>query len=348
MPGVRRRGEKIRDFILRNITENKNIAAMTARKFNISMQAVYKHIDRLASNNLITKKSGNFIVQSRRHAYIYRNSGALSEDTVWETDIKKHFAGFPDNVRRMWTYGFLEIFNNAIEHSQGEEIRVIIDENSIFNTLIIADNGIGIFKNIKIKLKLSEEKDALLELTKGKRTTDKTRHSGQGIFFVSKIFDDFMIASGGIIFNSSQPKNKPEGNPDAIGSRREDPVKIGRTKFSTLVRMRLVNDSKKHIKTIFDAFSTEIPGDFDKTVVPVHMAGSDDLISRSQARRVLSGLELFKEVILDFKDVTYIGQAFADEIFRVFPNMNPNTSITARNTNTEIQNMINRAINTKL
>jgi predicted transcriptional regulator len=345
MPGVRRHGEEIRDFILKNVTENKNIAAITARKFNISTQAVYKHIDRLVSNNLITKKSGRFIVRSRRHAYIYRNNGPLSEDTVWEKDIKKHFAGFPDNVRRMWTYGFLEIFNNAIEHSQGKEIRVIIDENGIFNTMIITDNGIGIFKNIKTKFNLLEEKDALLELTKGKRTTDKTRHSGQGIFFVSKVFDDFMIASGGITFYSSPAKNRLEVNTD---TRREDPAKTGKTKFSTLVRMRLANDSKKHLKTIFDEFSTEIPGDFDKTVVPVRLANSNDLISRSQARRVLSGLELFKEVILDFKDVTYIGQAFADEIFRVFPNMNPNTSIMPRNTNTEIQNMINRAKNIKL
>jgi len=348
MPGIRRRGEKIRDFILKNITENKNIAAMTAQKFNISTQAVYKHIDRLVSLNLITKKSGHFIVQSRRHTYIYKNNGSLSEDTVWETDIKKHFTGLPDNVRRMWTYGFLEIFNNAIEHSHGKEIRVIIDQNSIFNKMIIADNGIGIFKNIKKKFKLLEEKDALLELTKGKRTTDKARHSGQGIFFVSKIFDDFMIASGGIIFSPDASKNKPEGRTDSISPRRDDPAKTGRTGFSTLVRMRLVNDSKKQLKTIFDAFSTEIPGDFDKTVVPIRLANSDDLLSRSQARRVLSGLELFKEVILDFKDVSYIGQAFADEIFRVFPNMNPNTSITAQNTNTEIQNMINRAINTKL
>jgi anti-sigma regulatory factor (Ser/Thr protein kinase) len=337
MPGVRRRGEKIRSFILRNITGNKNIAVITARKFNISTQAVYKHIDRLASNNLITKKSGEFILQSRRHAYIYRNIESLSEDTVWETDVKKHFAGLPDNIRRIWTYGFLEIFNNAIEHSGGKEIRVIIDENSVFKTMNIADNGMGIFKNIKAKFNLSEEKDAILELNKGKRTTDKTRHSGQGIFFVSKIFDDFMIASGGIIFSSNH-----------IGTERKDQAKIGKTIFSTLVRMCIVNDSKKQIKTVFDAFSTEIPGDFDKTVVPVHLANSDDLISRSQARRVLSGLELFKEVILDFKDVEYIGQAFADEIFRVFPSMNPNTSITSQNANTDIQNMINRAKNTRL
>jgi len=337
MPGVRRHGEKVRDFILRNITDNKNIAAMTARKFNISTQAVYKHIDRLEANNLIIKKSGCFIVKSERSAYVYKNSGPLSEDTVWETEIKKHFAGIPDNVRRIWTYGFLEIFNNAIEHSQGKEIRVIIEENSVFKTMIIADNGIGIFKNIKTKLKLSEEKDALFELTKGKRTTDKTRHSGQGIFFVSKVFDDFLIASGGIIFSSPPRKDGWENR-----------VKTGGKTFSTSVRMRIINDSKKNLKNVFDKFSTEIPGDFDRTIVPVCLASSDDLISRSQARRVLSGLELFKEVILDFKDVTYVGQAFADEIFRVFPNMNPHTSITTQNANTEIQNMINRAKNTAL
>ena len=61
-------------------------------------------------------------------------------------------------------------------------------------------------------------------------------------------------------------------------------------------------------------------------------------------------LELFKQVILDFKDVEYIGQALADEIFRVFPNMNPHTLITAQNANANanVQSMINRAINTKL
>ena len=328
MPGVRRRGEEIRDFIIKNITENENIAAITARRFHISAQAVYKHIDRLATKNLIVKKSGRFVLQSRRHSYMYRNNRSLSEDTVWEKDIKKHFTCLPENVRRIWTYGFLEIFNNAIEHSKGEKIRVVIEENGIFNTMTITDNGIGIFKNIKTKFKLPEEKDALLELVKGKRTTDKVRHSGQGIFFVSKVFDDFMIVSGGIIFGSSLSKIK--------------------TRSSTLVYMRLANSGVRRLKAVFDEFSTEIPGDFDKTVVPVRLANSDDLVSRSQARRILSGLELFKEVVLDFTDITYIGQSFADEIFRVFPAMNPHTSIMARNTNTEVQNMIHRAQNTRL
>jgi hypothetical protein len=78
------------------------------------------------------------------------------------------------------------------------------------------------------------------------------------------------------------------------------------------------------------------------------MAKDDDLVSRSQARRILNGLELFAEVILDFASIQYIGQAFADEIFRVFPSMNPNTTIIEINANTDVQNMINRARNTKI
>jgi len=112
--------------------------------------------------------------------------------------------------------------------------------------------------------------------------------------------------------------------------------------------MSLTNNSVKTPQDIFDEFSTEIPGDFDKTTVPIHFANSSDLVSRSQARRVLSGLELFKDVTLDFKDITYIGQAFADEIFRVFPNMNPNTVITAINANDDVLYMVNCALNTKI
>jgi hypothetical protein len=90
-----------------------------------------------------------------------------------------------------------------------------------------------------------------------------------------------------------------------------------------------------------------IPGDFDRTVVPVRFANSSDLVSRSHARRITSGLELFKDAVLDFQGIEYIGQAFADEIFRVFPGMNPDTKISAVNANAEVQSMINRAIKTR-
>ncbi|MCL2066072.1 MAG: DUF4325 domain-containing protein [Treponema sp.] len=334
MPGLRKRGEEIRLFILENITGKRNIAALTSEKFNISLPAVYKHFDRLVCENQITKKNGQYILQSKQCRYTYKIKDIISEDTVWEKDIKKHFINVPKNVWNIWIYGFLEIFNNAIEHSRGKKINVVINENRLFTTMTISDDGVGIFNNIKKGLKLTDEKDALLELAKGKRTTDKTRHSGQGIFFTSKIFDVFYIASNGLVYGIIPEKNSM--------------VKTSKAQSSTLVYMRLANNNDKILKSVFDKFSTEIPGDFDKTVVPVQLVNSSDLVSRSQARRVLSGLELFKEVVLDFSGIEYIGQAFADEIFRVFNNFNPNTTITAHNANDDVTYMINRAINTKL
>jgi hypothetical protein len=307
---------------------------LAAERFEISLPAGYKHIDRLVIEKQIIKKSGRFILQSKQYKYVYKNDGNLGEDTIWEKDIKKHFTNVPKNVWNIWTYGFLGMFNNAIEHSKGKKIHTVINENRIFTAMSISDDGIGIFRNIKTKFKLTDEKDALLELAKGKQTTDTARHSGQGIFFTSKAFDDFIIISNGITFDPN-PQKKNE-------------LKTGRQKYSTYVYMRITNNSEKKIKDVFDKFATVIPGDFDKTIVPIHMANSGDLVSRSQARRILSGLELFNEVILDFNNIEYIGQAFADEIFRVFKNLYPNIVITAQNANEEVQYMINRAINTKL
>ena len=68
-----------------------------------------------------------------------------------------------------------------------------------------------------------------------------------------------------------------------------------------------------------------------------------DLISRSQAKRVLSRFERFREVLLDFKGVSSIGQAFADEIFRVFKQSHPDVVILAINTTPEVDKMISRA-----
>jgi hypothetical protein len=51
-------------------------------------------------------------------------------------------------------------------------------------------------------------------------------------------------------------------------------------------------------------------------------------------------------VVLDFEGVHKIGQAFADEVFRVFRNAHPQIEIIEINTTEQIRQMINRAENT--
>ena len=89
--------------------------------------------------------------------------------------------------------------------------------------------------------------------------------------------------------------------------------------------------------------------DFDKTEVAIKLYTiGRACISRSQARRVLSGLTKFKKIILDFKNVKTVGQGFVDEIFRIFVKQNPKIEIKAVNMNKSVEFMVKRGKHTKL
>ncbi|OGQ05876.1 MAG: hypothetical protein A2W61_00230 [Deltaproteobacteria bacterium RIFCSPLOWO2_01_44_7] len=67
-----------------------------------------------------------------------------------------------------------------------------------------------------------------------------------------------------------------------------------------------------------------------------------EFYARSEARRLLVGLDKFKEVVLDFKGVETVGQAFADEIFRVFRSRYPAIHIKPIHANENVSFMIER------
>ena len=95
----------------------------------------------------------------------------------------------------------------------------------------------------------------------------------------------------------------------------------------------------------FDEYASGDDFGFTKTVVPVRMARyeEDQLIARSQAKRLLVRMELFETVLFDFREVETVGPAFADEIFRVFAMRHPEIELVAINTNPAIDRMIGRA-----
>ena len=109
--------------------------------------------------------------------------------------------------------------------------------------------------------------------------------------------------------------------------------------------MRLQNNTSRRIKAVFDEFSSGDDYAFNKTVVPVRLAqyGNERLVSRSQAKRLLAGMEKFKIVVFDFTAVEMIGQAFADQVFRVFPGQYPEIKLISLNENQEVKQMILRA-----
>ena len=53
----------------------------------------------------------------------------------------------------------------------------------------MSDFGIGVFRNVLQQRHLKSELEAMQDLLKGKVTTDPKAHTGEGIFFTSKVAD---------------------------------------------------------------------------------------------------------------------------------------------------------------
>lgn len=339
MSGVRARGEDIRRYIVENVEKNpRGISRATAQHFGITRQAVNKHLQRLAEE-LVIRESGKTRSRVYKLAPLvewrsgYEIAPELAEDLVWATDVRPALGALPDNVLNIWNHGFTEMFNNAIDHSGGSRINVQIKKTAADAEMLLWDDGVGIFKKIQAALSLLDERHAVLELAKGKFTTDPKRHSGEGIFFTSRMVDSFDILSGGVFFSHQF------GDPTDWISERDQ------SQSGTFVWMKLYNHTTRTTKKIFDQFSSDDDYTFNKTVVPVKLAkyGDDNLLSRSQAKRLLARIELFKVVIFDFAEVPSIGQGFADEIFRVFANEHPNIELIPIHAKSDVKRMIERA-----
>jgi hypothetical protein len=340
MVGIRKRGEDIRQFILDNVENHpRDVANLVVKTFDITRQAVNKHVKRLVVQGALivsgSTKNRHYLLHPLLHwETIISLENKPTEDGIWRNDIEPRLGTLPDNVRDIWHYGFTEMMNNAIDHSEGKQVSIIMTKTAISTYLVLFDNGVGIFKKIQSALGLEDERHAVLELSKGKLTTDPARHTGEGIFFSSRMFDDYRILSGNVFFSHTHAED-------------EDWI-LENQKFQegTAVFMKLKNNTARTVKKVFDEFTTGDEYGFTKTVVPVKLAqyGDEQLISRSQAKRLMARVERFKVVILDFDDVEGIGQAFADEVFRVFAAEHPNLEIVPLRANKSVQQMILRAL----
>lgn len=339
MTKVRSRGEQIRRFIVSHVEKHPtDIARFAAEHFGITRQAVNKHLQRLVEEHALVSAG-----KTRNRAYRlyplaqwlkeYELNDSLAEDIIWRSDVEPSLGQLPENVRDIWHYGFTEMLNNAIDHSEGSSVEVLLRKNAAVTEIAIVDNGIGIFRKIQAELGLVDERHAILELSKGKLTTDPANHTGEGIFFTSRVFDAFDILSGGVYFSYK------------FGDAEDWILERARPESGTVVWMELNNHTSRTLKGVFDQFTSDDAFGFTKTVVPVRLAqyGGDKLVSRSQAKRLLARVERFKTVMFDFTEVESIGQAFADEVFRIFASRHPEVELMAIKANSAVNRMIQRA-----
>jgi hypothetical protein len=281
---------------------------------------------------ILPSKKGYGVKASPLNVHRILTNKGLAEDKVLR-EIKEEsaiFQGVAGNVSSIIDYSFTEMLNNAIEHSTSEKIDVLIMKTATDVRFTVADRGIGIFNNIMKKKRLGSTIEAIQNLLKGKETTAPEAHSGEGIFFTSKIADLLTIKSfeKKVVFDNARQD---------IYVKDVKPVRGTRVDFVLGLR------SKKKLVDLFDKFTDE-SFQFSKTGVKVKLYHQDvDYVSRSQARRVLMGLEKFKTIELDFKDVDTIGQAFVDEVFRIWQSGHKDVKFVTKNANENVMLMIKRA-----
>lgn len=325
------------------LKEKKITSKDLAKKFGISRQYSQRILRELVQEGLLVKlgstRAASYVLPTHAGKVKWKFSKRFPNQNLAEHAVMEDVEGraqfkqsLSENVRSIFEYAFSEMLNNAIEHSESKNIQVEVekrDENLVF---IINDFGIGVFRNVMQKRHLKSELEAIQDLLKGKTTTQPQAHSGEGIFFTSKVADIFSLESFGkkLIINNLVKD---------IFIEKAKPSKKG-----TKVSFQISCESQKHLNDIFKAYQTD-PEEyaFDKTEIQIKLYTLGTVhVSRSQARRVLSGLEKFKSIILDFDNVPTIGQAFADEIFRVFKNKHPDIHITPTNMNETVRFWVER------
>ncbi|WP_297480159.1 DUF4325 domain-containing protein [Ferrovum sp.] len=313
-----------------------NVGTRLGNLLGITRQAASARLKRLLKDGLV-EVSGTSRARFYRLKVVGQTSASypilgLNEDLVWRGLCLPFIAGLPENLKNIWHYGITEMVNNAIDHSGSNVLTVGMERTAIYTTAWVSDDGEGIFLKIQKALGLYDPRESILELAKGKFTTDPANHSGEGIFFSSKMFDMYDIRSGNLHFMHD------DGLRDVLTERNSESA-------GTVVLMRLNNDSARTSKEVFDRFSSPDEYTFDRTIVPVRLAAyeGENLVSRSQAKRLTMRFERFRHVILDFEGVNEIGQAFADEVFRVFRNAHPGTEMIPRNMSKAVSGMIMRA-----
>lgn len=328
--------EKFDQMALRRIAmDGSGVAADLAKIFDLSRQAVGSHLARLERLGLIeadgaTRARVWRLKEIDRGVRSFEREG-LSEDVVWRSVCAPIVANLPGNVRDIWHYGITEMVNNAIDHSGSKVVDVGIARNAVYTQGWVVDHGEGIFLKIQRALGLFDPRESILELAKGKFTTDPANHTGEGIFFSSKLFDKFDIRSGNLHFMHDGDFEDVlyEWPKDAPG---------------TFVLMDLANDSSRTEQEVYERFAPADEFTFAKTIVPVKLAQyeGEKLVSRSQAKRLTMRFERFRTVILDFDGVAEIGQAFADEVFRVFQAAHPGTELIPVSMTDPVDRMIRR------
>jgi anti-sigma regulatory factor (Ser/Thr protein kinase) len=308
-------------------------AALVAAALDVSRATAHRRLAALVKDKrLLLASTGRTAHYELPTHHWKRSVDKLSEDVLMK-DMEPTLVdlGLSTADLRVATYAITEIVNNAIDHSGSKSVTVVAKRDLDAVVITVADSGVGTFARVQTAHGFATADEALLALEKGKLTSDPKRHSGEGLFFVSKVVSRFRLDSGqrGWLVDNV-------ANDTAV-------IPLQTPRAGTLITMVFLPGRLKTLPEIFAAF-TDDDHAFTKTRTTVKLASvGQRLMSRSEAKRLLVGVERFQQVELDFHGVELVGQGFCDEIFRVFQMAHLQIEFVTVRMSTEVAFMVARA-----
>lgn len=246
---------------------------------------------------------------------------SLQEDRPWRDDFAPAFELAP-NVARMAQHAFTELVNNAIDHSGGTRVVVSMRQTATQLQLLVSDDGRGLFDVVSQHFSIPDPTLAMLELAKGRLSSQPEHHTGRGLYFTARLADVFDLHANDRAFQQRQ------WQPDQWYSVRTA-CRVG-----TSVYVAISLETERTLDAVMRRASLDGTSlGFERTVVPLRLAaGLGSVVeSRALARRVALRLATFRRVDIDFAGITDLGHAFADELFRVFARTQPALQLEAVN-----------------
>lgn len=299
---------------------------------------------------LIEKGKAISARQGRNIFYFLRSGGVIidtsldlwltHEDEIWAdlTQNRELLENVSENALGVLQFSFTEMLNNAIDHSKSKNGHILVEVREGKLMFVVRDYGVGVFRTILRAKGLDDEVDAIQTLMKGKTTTMPSAHSGEGIFWVSKLAKKFVL--GSYEYELVVDNVVKDYAIRALDNEIE----------GTEVRFEIDAQTDISLEEFFGNYIGEREyAELEMTVVQLGLYREGAMwISRSQAKRVLRGLEKYQRVIFDFAGIEMVGQAFCDEVFRVFEIAHPEIKMEAVNMNSSVELMVTRAMRDQL
>jgi anti-sigma regulatory factor (Ser/Thr protein kinase) len=315
----------------RGEVQNRDVAA----GLRVSPATAHRVLQALVLGGVLERhgkgRAANYRLRMVRRRFALKG---LDEHRAWDVvaaDVAR-IRPLPTAAGRSLAYAASEILNNAVEHSRGRAVVVhVAFEKGGTTVTTVRDDGIGVFRRVCEDFGYATPHDAIIDLEKGKLTSDPARHSGEGLFFSSKAVTRFRLESqrtAWIVDNQ-------------IG---DSAIAASSVTRGTHVRLEIVAGHTPRLEDVFGAYTDAETLRFTRTRATIKLAAFGSvLISRSEAKRLVARLTAFRHATLDFSGVEVVGQGFCDEVFRVFARTHPEVTLEPVGMNDTVAFMVGRA-----